>query len=157
VAHPLTSPPPAWFIVSLALAALLGWRGDATAQATPDPTRPPAQLLERRTDPSARGSPGATRGDPEAIVLQAILRDPGGRSRILVDGWLYREGDRVHGARIVSIGQDRVEVDAEGRRSTISLTPGIAPVPRSSPAAEPPAAAASPTSRPPRRAPKEKQ
>ena len=94
----------------------------ARAQAVPDPTRPPAQLLR----------PSATASVTAAPQLQSILvgRAAGGRRVAVVDGVTVRIGDRVGGARVVGITQAEVVLERGARREVLTLKgAGAAPSP----------------------------
>jgi len=108
--------------VGLAGLLLLG-AGQMPAARAADPTQPPEHLL-RNLSPGSGGAPHGNAEPPAApIVLQAILHADGRPARIMVDGWLYRIGDTVHGNRLVTIGRHHAEFDAHGRRQTIALIP----------------------------------
>jgi MSHA biogenesis protein MshK len=77
-----------------------------------DPTLPPRQPLP--------GGAGQSAPPPEALQLQAILR--GEKSaRVVINGQTLRVGQRVSGARIVSIDARSVSIERQGKRSTLHL------------------------------------
>lgn len=92
-----------------------------------DPTRPPDRVLkqqqQQQATPGAPGAAPASLADPGKLVLQAIIQSEGRPARIMIDGWLYRTGDIVHGCKLISISSDSAEFDAEGQKLRISLTP----------------------------------
>jgi MSHA biogenesis protein MshK len=104
---------------ALLCSATLAW-----AQAVPDPTRPPAQMLR----PAANGAA------PGAPQLQSILvgRAPGGRRVAVIDGNTVRVGDVVGGARVVGITQAQVVLARGARREILTLN-GAGAAPASKP------------------------
>ena len=110
-------------IAAIGRAGMLLGAGQLPAARAADPTQPPEHLLR---NPSP-GSGGALRGNTEPalapIVLQAILHPDGRPARVMVDGWLYRIGDTVHGSRLVTIGRHHAEFEGHGRRQSIALIP----------------------------------
>ena len=109
---------------AIALAGLLlpGAFDRPGAQAA-DPTQPPEHLLRNRPPAAGGAAPGGTAAERPTIVLQAILQADGRPPRVMVDGWLYRVGDTVQGSRLVAIGRQSADFDAQGRRQTIALIP----------------------------------
>ena len=59
-------------------------------------------------------------------VLKAIIF-LGDHSYVLIDGRKAQVGDVVMGRKIVEIGQDRIEVEAFGRRSTVRVGESLLP------------------------------
>lgn len=122
-----------------------------------DPTRPPDRVLKQQQAPA--GAPGAAQAslaDPGKLVLQAIMQSDGRPGRVMIDGWLYRTGDIVHGFKLISINKDSAEFDSEGQKLRISLTPqaSIAIAKTAEPASALPAKPIRPPARP---MPKERQ
>lgn len=78
----------------------------AAAQFLPDPTRPPAALLER-PEKAAAAAPA-----DRAPRLQSVLiaRQPGGRHIAVIDGETLRLGELYKGARVARIEQNEVEL-----------------------------------------------
>ena len=99
--------------------------GGACAQAVPDPTRPPAQLLR----------PNAATPATAAPRLQSILvgRAAGGRRVAVIDGNTVRVGDQVGGARVVAITQAEVVLARGARRERLTLSGAATAPPRGKP------------------------
>ena len=102
----------------LLLPALLALAASAAAgaQSLPDPTRPPAGLLERSATAAAAPVNRAPR-------LQSVLiaRQPGGRHIAVVDGETLRLGDTYKGARVARIEQNEVELVRGRVRQVLKL------------------------------------
>ena len=94
----------------------LGAISTAGAQSLPDPTRPPAGLLERSATVAAAPVNRAPR-------LQSVLiaRQPGGRHIAVVDGETLRLGDTYRGARVARIEQNEVELVRGRVRQVLKL------------------------------------
>lgn len=75
---------------------------------------------------SARGGRRKASKGGGFYVLKAIIL-LGDHSYVLVDGRKAQVGDVVMGRRIVEIGQDRIEVEAFGRRSTVRVGESLLP------------------------------
>jgi MSHA biogenesis protein MshK len=90
----------------------------ATAQSLPDPTRPPANLLERSATTSAAAAPVN-----RAPRLQSVLiaRQPGGRHVAVIDGETLRLGELYKGARVTRIEQNEVELVRGRVRQVLKL------------------------------------
>ncbi|MBM3313216.1 hypothetical protein FJY70_01325 [candidate division WOR-3 bacterium] len=82
----------------------------------------------RRLKGSARASRGRrkTRKGGEFYVLKAVI-SAGGENYALIDGRRAQVGDVVMGQRILSIGPERIEVEAFGRRSTVRVGESLIP------------------------------
>jgi MSHA biogenesis protein MshK len=85
-----------------------------------DPTRPPPQLLEAQRPPA--GAAAASAGD---LHLQAVLRTAGRPPGAMINGWVLRPGDTVHGVKLATVGEQHADVIVGGERVRLSLTPGI--------------------------------
>lgn len=110
MARRLTSP-----AAVLAFAATLCAAGTLRAQVLSDPTRPPGNA-----DYGGNGSISADSG------LQSIIRPVGAKPRALINGVVVPLGGMVGTSRLAAINADSVVlVDADGRRETLALTPGI--------------------------------
>lgn len=94
---------------TLLFALLLGC-ASASAHATVDPTRPPADLLPA-VDATAA---------PAALQLQAILRGAQG-SRAVIDGQTLRVGQEHGGVRILAIQPHAVLIERQGQRELLRL------------------------------------
>jgi len=83
---------------------------------------------KKRMLKSARTSRGRrkTRKGGDFYVLKAIIL-LGNESYVLVDGRKARVGDVVMGRKIVGIGQDRIEIEVFGRRSTVRVGESLLP------------------------------
>lgn len=92
---------------TLLFALLLGC---ASAHATVDPTRPPADLLPA-VDATAA---------PAALQLQAILLGAQG-SRAVIDGQTLRVGQEHGGVRILAIQPHAVLIERQGQRELLRL------------------------------------
>ena len=100
----------------LLLSGLLALAG-ASAQALPDPTRPPANLLERSAPASAAAPVD------RAPLLQSVMiaRQPGGRHVAVIDGETLRLGDLYKGARLTRVEQNEVELVRGRVRQVLKL------------------------------------
>ena len=84
--------------------------GCASAHATVDPTRPPADLLPA-VDATAA---------PAALQLQAILRGAQG-SRAIIAGQSLRVGERYADARVLAIHAQSVLIERQGQQQLLRL------------------------------------
>jgi len=76
---------------------------------------------------SARGGRRNSRTKGAGLyVLKAIIL-LGNESYVLIDGRKARVGDVVMGRKIVEIGQDRIEIEAFGKRSTVRVGESLMP------------------------------
>ena len=75
---------------------------------------------------SARGNRRKTGKGGGFYVLKAIIF-LGDHSYVLIDGRKAQVGDVVMGRKIVGIGQDRIEVEAFGRQSTVRVGESLLP------------------------------
>ena len=122
MAATLNARPPKLAASGLAGLLLLGAVQLPDARAA-DPTQPPEHLLRSLSPAAGGGARGDAAAPSVSIVLQAILHADGRPPRVMVDGWLYRIGDTVHGVRLVAIGRHSADFEAQGRRQTIALIP----------------------------------
>ncbi|MCG2584558.1 general secretion pathway protein GspB [Massilia sp. TS11] len=80
------------------------------AQSLPDPTLPPAAAMP--TQPSDTPAAAMLQAAPALAEpqLQSILlgKKPGGRRLALIDGQLYKIGDKMRDMELVSIDENRV-------------------------------------------------
>jgi hypothetical protein len=83
--------------------------------AAPPPPAPPAGTAPAKPAPE----PSDTL-DVSKLRVTAIMRGPEGNVA-LINGGLYREGQTIQGALIVTIGQYEVELTANGKRFTIRI------------------------------------
>jgi MSHA biogenesis protein MshK len=103
---------------SLAIATMF-LAGLASAQALPDPTRPPVIVLDAA---SAGASQAAT---PAPSGLQSIVRRPGGKSAAVINGVYVEMGGKVGDATLERVGEDSVDLRSTTGRETLYLTPGV--------------------------------
>lgn len=89
----------------------------AAAQSLPDPTRPPANLLER----SAAASAAAPVDRAPRLQSVLIARQPGGRHVAVIDGETLRLGELYKGARVTRIEQNEVELVRGRVRQVLKL------------------------------------
>lgn len=109
----------------ISLAALAG-------NPLPDPTRPAYRSTE----------PGTTA--PEVTYsLQSILQSPD-RALAIINGQRVTIGDRVGGARVITIRPGEVIVDFSGKRQTLHLNPSAQVIPLNSRSMSPPLLPAQP-------------
>lgn len=114
-AHPLTAAALAALLaLGAGAAGAAGSAGTAAAQGLPDPTRPPAAAL-----PLPIGV-AETAAVPQ---LQSVLLGPAaGASRIaVIDGESVRVGESFHGARVVRIADNEVELLRGHERQVLRL------------------------------------
>jgi hypothetical protein len=93
-------------------------RQPAPMAATPAPVveAQPAPALAAPAIPGSQ--PAAAAAPARGFVLQAITeRD--GRPLAMINDRMLREGDEIDGARLVKIGDTFVEIDYQGRRTTL--------------------------------------
>jgi MSHA biogenesis protein MshK len=97
----------------VACLALLATAG-AGAQGLQDPTRPPAAAMPTMV------AEGSVATGPQ---LQSILiaRAAGGRHVAVIDGETVRLGETFHGAKVVRIGENEVELVRGGERQVLRL------------------------------------
>jgi hypothetical protein len=107
----------------------------SAAQGLPDPTRPPAIVIEAATAPTARPTAAAA---PSG--LQSIIRRQGARPAAVINGTYVELGGRVGEARLERVGEDSVDLRTATGRETLFLTPGVGKriVPAKSSVAKPP-------------------
>jgi len=74
---------------------------------------------------SRRGRRTSRKGEGY-YVLKAIVA-VGNQSYALIDGRKVQAGDFVLGRKIIEIGQDRIEIEAFGRRSTVRVGQSLMP------------------------------
>lgn len=100
-----------------ALSALGAGAAAATpsAQTLPDPTRPPAAAI-----PAAAASTAAPTAVPQ---LQSVLVGPaaGARRIAVIDGESVHVGESFHGARVVRIADNEVELQRGRERQVLRL------------------------------------
>lgn len=104
------------------LAALLcGVTGLGSAQALPDPTRPPAQLAPGAPPAGAASAIGSSRP-----VLQSVLigRAPNGRRVAVIDGQTVRVGEKINGAVLTGVSDYQAVLLRGGERLVLRLYPG---------------------------------
>jgi MSHA biogenesis protein MshK len=101
------------------LLALVWQAGAARAQGLVDPTRPPPEALTSGPA-SAAAAPAELTSEPQ---LQSILvsKQPGGRRVAVIDGQTLRVGDKVDGARLLSLGDTQAVLERGGKRQVLRL------------------------------------
>jgi hypothetical protein len=93
----------------------------ATPRAAPAvPAAPPPAAAPPATAPAKPAPQPSDDQDPSKLRVTAIMRGPDGNVA-LINGGLYREGQTIHGALIVKIGQYEVELTANGKQFTIRI------------------------------------
>ena len=103
---------PPVLLAALLLAAACAGR----AQALQDPTRPAPVALPG-------GAAAAAVGAEPQLQTVLISHEAGGRHLAVIDGETVRLGQRFHGARVVRIASDRVELLRGKQRSILRLYP----------------------------------
>lgn len=98
-----------------AAATVAGHAGAPSAQTLPDPTRPPAAAI-----PAAATAAAAPAAVPQ---LQSVLVGPvsGARRIAVIDGESVRVGESFHGARVVRIADNEVELQRGRERQVLRL------------------------------------
>lgn len=98
------------------LLAVVGGCCTAWAQSLPDPTRPPT--MPQQAAPGATSSPVAA-----GPVLQSVLvsRRPGGRKVAVIDGEPVALGGTFHGAVLVRVSENEVELRRGNQRQVLKL------------------------------------
>lgn len=101
----------------------------------PDPTRPPAAVVQAMQAMQAQQA-GATAKPPEGPVLQSVIISPTGRSAI-ISGELVTVGARYGDARVASITETEVVLRTGSSSETLRLYPEVdkKAVPAAKPAA----------------------
>jgi MSHA biogenesis protein MshK len=103
------------------IALFAGIAAPASAQALPDPTRPPGGSEAGATEAADSG-------------LQSIIRPTSGKPRAVINGEVVTLGGKVGESRLVAINADTVILqNSDGSRDTLFLTPGISKKPSSTP------------------------
>jgi hypothetical protein len=98
----------------------------ASATGLTDPTQPPPGygVAQRADEPQAGDSTPA----PEPVLLQMIARD-GTAPLAVVNGHRVRSGDAItldgKSARVVAIHDDSIELDRDGHRQMVEMTPHV--------------------------------
>ena len=64
--------------------------------------------------------------DPTGLVVEGIIIDPKEGSMALINGELYKEGDRVQNANVIHIFHDRVILAQEDEEKTLWIREEIA-------------------------------
>ena len=111
---------------ALAAGMTLCLAGTASAADLADPTRPPPGFgaSQRADDPQAGDSAPA----PEAVQLQMIAHD-GTAPWAVVNGHRVRVGDGItldgKAAHVVAIHDESIELDRDGHRQRVQLTPQV--------------------------------
>jgi MSHA biogenesis protein MshK len=126
--------------------------GVAQAQGLVDPTRPPPEAAS--AGPATAAAPAPLVSEPR---LQSILisKRPGGRRVAVIDGQTLRVGDRINGARLVSLSETEAVLERGGKGQVLKLFGGQPPAeekeaaaqaakPAFTPSFAPPSAPASP-------------
>ncbi len=92
--------------------------GSAQAQLA-DPTRPPAQAVERAGDATSAAAP------PAATGLQSVIlnRNGKGRPAAVINGEVVQLGGKVGEARLVKVAEDHVVLLGTEGRETLRLMP----------------------------------
>ncbi|GGX87328.1 hypothetical protein GCM10007386_17760 [Pseudoduganella dura] len=105
-------------MMTLAAALMLPTAAGARTQVA-DPTLPPPGL-----DALAAGAE-APPAAPPGPTLQSILvsREPGGRRIAVISGEMVRQGSRLGGAVVESVGEDRVVLRRGKTREVLRLHP----------------------------------
>lgn len=99
----------------------LGQVAVASAQALPDPTRPPS------------GMPGSATGAPWEVktetasgpLLQSVILRKGAAPQALLNGEWYRQGQAFGDSKIVKILADRVLIKGPQGRETLKMMPDV--------------------------------
>ena len=81
------------------------------------------RMLKRAASRRGRRTTRKTGG---SYVLRAVVA-AGNQSYALIDGRKVQVGDVVLGRKIIEIGQDRVEIEAFGKRSTVRVGESLMP------------------------------
>lgn len=111
--------------VRLLAALLCSVAGSSSAQALPDPTRPPTQLA-----PGAL-STDASAAEPSRPILQSVLigREPNGRRVAVIDGQTLLVGDKFKGAVLAGVSNNQAVLLRGSERLVLHLYPRSALAP----------------------------
>ena len=107
----------------------LGWAGVVSAQALPDPTRPPNGFvdpadLKGGPAPGASPLPGATDKPPE-MVLQSVLLPKKGKPVAVISGAYLPLGGKLEGWELKSVHENEVVLEQGKERRVLRLTPQV--------------------------------
>ena len=96
----------------------------AGAQSLPDPTRPPSAFAGV---PGAGAASGMDSGSPVVAgpQLQSVIMRQGAKSRALISGEWFEQGQTRGDSRLVKIAADRVEMRGPQGREILKLTPDV--------------------------------
>lgn len=100
------------FGVFVLLCAISGF---ATAQALPDPTKPPAEVVS---------VPAGQVAAPKSIGLQSIIISPARRAAI-INGETVELGATLGDARLIEVSEGRVVLQGAQGRQVLTLFPGV--------------------------------
>lgn len=97
------------------LAMALAWAGD---ESLPDPTLPPAVVMQ-----SAAVAAGAS--GPAAPVLHTVILRTGAKPAAVIGNELVELGGRYGDARLVKVSAGEVVLNGPGGRQVLRLVPGV--------------------------------
>lgn len=106
----------------LAFPSVLLVLGNPALGQVPDPTRPPAAMIE-----PAKGGDAAVVAI-EGGVRTVVLRQ-GGKSIAVINGQYVKQGDKVGDKRVLKISESEVVLMGESGREVIKTIPAIEKVP----------------------------
>jgi len=105
------------------LSTLLVLANPALGQ-VPDPTRPPAALIEPEKGGVAAAAAAAVEGGVQTVILR-----PGGKSVAVINGQYVAVGDMLGDKRVLKISESEVVLQGGGGREVVKLIPAIEKVP----------------------------
>jgi MSHA biogenesis protein MshK len=105
-------------VFAFTAAAAIALPSFVSAQALPDPTRPPPGFF---TPPAGDAMPSKA---PAALVLESVLVSPA-RRFATINGQTVGIGDRIGDAKVVAITEDAVDLQTGRHRETLKLFQGV--------------------------------
>lgn len=112
---------PRWLITLCVLSTGAGQAAAPAESALPDPMRPPDAARGVVAASSAASAVAAPRVWPK---LQALRYSASGTSNALIDGRLYRVGERVGDTTLVAIRAQSIVLHGAGFSQQVGLLPG---------------------------------
>lgn len=85
-----------------------------------DPTRPTGVVLSHESTPDAEQSEGQVKRQGPRWQLTSTLLS-GDRKVAVINGRSIRPGERIDGARLISVRHRRAVIEAAGRRITLKM------------------------------------
>lgn len=104
----------ALFTLAAMLTVALAWAGD---ESLPDPTLPPATVMQSATSPD-----GAVLAAPE---LQSVILRHNGKPGAVISGQVVELGGHYGEAKLIKVSEDEVVLTGVGGRQVLKLAPAV--------------------------------